>query len=613
MSPSLHQWAIEQLAALKIPITRLVTDSRSIQRGDTFVAYPGEKSDGRQFIAAAIAQGANAVIYEKFLMKPLAIPPGSQTALHSHSAKSPAEELLVGHPKDGDISRWLTPTKSPVMAGHPWEAQHFAWNDAWQVPNLAVADLRHKAGWLADAVYGTPSEKLWVVGITGTNGKTSTSHWIARALNGTGKQCALIGTLGNGFLGGNGFAGALQASANTTPDAIRVHGLLADYLRDGARAVAMEVSSHALSQGRVNAVRFDVAMLTNLSRDHLDYHGDMQSYAAAKRKLFDSQQLGFVVLNLDDAYGVELAEQFSPQGGRRWVPGSSAATLPQQDVDAEVIGYGLSDEALKLAERLGLRMVYGNLLEMTGQGLRLAIHSSWGAAELNSALVGRFNAANLLGALAVLLVSGVALSDAVQSLGKAQPVAGRMQRVSSAQQPTVIVDYAHTPDALEKVLQALREVILDETTSHSTRLSKDDSQVAGYGSSETLRAAAGGKLICVFGCGGDRDRGKRAMMGLVAEKFSDFCIVTSDNPRGENPREIIAEIVGGMNADNHEIIVNRAAAIQSAIRRARQTDTVLIAGKGHEDYQEINGVKHPFSDVLIAQQALEASHAGVRA
>jgi UDP-N-acetylmuramoyl-L-alanyl-D-glutamate--2,6-diaminopimelate ligase len=575
------------VAALKVPITRLVTDSRSIQRGDTFVAYPGEKTDGRQFIAPAIAQGANAVIYEKLLMKPLAIRLSEQTALHSHSAKSPAEELLAGHPKDGDISRWLTPAKSLVMSGHPWEAQHFVWNDAWQVPNLAVANLCHKAGWLADAVYGTPSEKLWVVGITGTNGKTSTSHWIAHALNEAGKQCALIGTLGNGFVD------ALQASANTTPDAIRVHGLLADYLRDGAQAVAMEVSSHALSQGRVNAVRFDVAMLTNLSRDHLDYHGDMQRYADTKRKLFDWQQLGFVVLNLDDAYGVELAEQLSLQEGRRWMPGGSATTLPQQDTDAEVIGYGLSDAALQLAERLGLRMVYGNLLEMTGQGLRLGVHSSWGAVELNSPLVGRFNAANLLGALAVLLVSGVALSDAAHSLSRAQPVAGRMQRLGSVQQPTVIVDYAHTPDALEKVLQALREVIL--------------------GSNETLRVATGGKLICVFGCGGDRDRGKRAMMGMVAEKFSDFCIVTSDNPRGENPREIIAEIVSGMNEDNHEIIVDRAAAIQSAIRHARQNDTVLIAGKGHEDYQEINGVKHPFNDVLVVRQALQTHHSEARA
>jgi len=509
MSANLHQRAHEQLAALKVTISRLVTDSRAIERGDTFVAYPGEKADGREFIAQAIARGANAVI---------------------------------------------------------WEAQHFVWSDAWHVPNLAVADLRHKAGWLADAVYGTPSEKLWMVGITGTNGKTSTSHWIAHALNEAGRKCALIGTLGNGFLGGNGAAGGLHASANTTPDAIRVHGLLAEFLHDSAQDVVMEVSSHALSQGRVNGVRFDVAMLTNLSRDHLDYHGDMQSYASAKRKLFDWQQLGFVVLNLDDAYGVELAEQL-------------------QDADAEVIAYGLSDAALQLAERLGLRMVFGNLLDMTGQGLRIAVHSSWGTADLNSTLVGRFNAANLLGALAVLLISRVSLEDAVLSLSKVQPVSGRMQRLGGSQQPTVIVDYAHTPDALEKVLQALREV----------------------------NAATGGRLICVFGCGGDRDRGKRPMMGIVAEKLADFCIVTSDNPRSENPREIIAEIVSGMNDENHEIIIERAAAIELAIGHARPGDTVLIAGKGHEDYQEIDGVKQPFSDVLVAQRALEASRNEVRA
>lgn len=495
---------LDQLNRLNIKITCLVTDSRDVQEGDTFVAYPGEKADGRQFIAQAIARGANAVIYEK------------------------------------------------NVSGPQREVRHFVWNDAWQIPNLAVSDLRHKAGWLADAVYGAPSGKLWLIGVTGTNGKTSTSHWIAHALNDAGKKCALLGTLGNGFVD------ALQASANTTPDAIRVHGLLSEYLSADAQAVAMEVSSHALVQGRVNGVHFDVALLTNLSRDHLDYHGDMESYAASKRKLFGWEQLKHVVLNLDDTFGAELAEQLC-------------------DGSAEIVGYGLSDAALQLAERLGLRMVYGNLLTMSGQGLQLDIHSSWGAARLDSALVGRFNAANLLGALAVLLVSGIGLNEAVQSLNKVRAVAGRMQRIGGADQPTVIVDYAHTPDALEKVLLALREV-----------------SVAGRG-----------RLICVFGCGGDRDRGKRTMMGLVAEKFSDHCIVTSDNPRGEDPQRIIAEILGGMTASNHEIIAERAAAIERAIGLAQQCDTVLVAGKGHESYQEINGVKYPFSDIAVAERALQ--------
>ena len=553
---------LEQLTALNVPITRLVTDSRAVKPGDTFVACPGEKADGRQFIAAAIEKGANAVIYEKLLMKPLAIRLSEQT----------------------------TPAKSLVMSGHPTESRHFVWDDAWQVPNLGVADLRHKAGWLADAVYGAPSEKLWLVGITGTNGKTSTCHWVAQALSDLSRKCAVIGTLGNGF------AGKLQATANTTPDAIRVHGLLADYLRDGAQAVAMEVSSHALAQGRVNGVRFDVAMLTNLSRDHLDYHGDMESYAASKRKLFDWDQLKYAVLNLDDEFGMKLAEQL--QDGAFSSPQSSPASgrggeREKQHSIPEVIAYGMSDAALRLAGQLGIRMVYGHLAEMSGHGLRLDVHTSWGGAQLNSALVGRFNAANLLGALAVLLVSDIGLSDAVSSLSKVQAVAGRMQRLGAEQQPTVIVDYAHTPDALEKVLLALRE-----TCSMSA---------------EPAGAPFNGELICVFGCGGDRDRGKRTMMGRVAERFSDHCIVTSDNPRSEDPQHIIDEVVSGMTANNHEIIVDRAAAIERAIAMARQSDTVLVAGKGHEDYQEISGVKYPFSDVTVAQRALQSWQAGGRA
>lgn len=483
-------------------VNRLVTDSRAVQPGDTFVACPGEKTDGRQFIAQAIARGAEAVI---------------------------------------------------------WEAHNFVWNPDWHIPNVAVEDLRHKAGELADAVYGRPSEKLWMVGVTGTNGKTSCSHWIAQVLNECGKKCALIGTLGNGY------AGALQATANTTPDAISVHGLLADYLGEGAHSVAMEVSSHALAQGRVNGVRFDVALLTNLTRDHLDYHGDMASYAAAKRRLFGWKALKYAVVNLDDAFGAELASRLRNQA-------------------VEVIGYGLTGAALQLAERYGMRMVYGELRQMSMQGLQLAIRSSWGAAELHSGLVGRFNAANLLGALAVLLVSGVSLEDAVRALDKVQSVAGRMQKMGGAEQPAIIVDYAHTPDALEKVLLALRE--------------------ASQGQGETT-----GKLICVFGCGGDRDKGKRAMMGRVAEKFSDVCIVTSDNPRSEDPRRIIDEVVSGMEAGRHEIIVERAAAIERAVLLAQRGDTVLLAGKGHETYQEINGVQQPFSDVDVAMQALEKRRA----
>ncbi len=507
----------ELLASLGVTITRLVTDSRAVKPGDTFVAYPGDKADGRLFIAQAIANGANAVI---------------------------------------------------------WEAHCFSWNGAWQVPYLAVAGLRQRAGEIADYVYGNPSGKLWVVGVTGTNGKTSCSHWIAQSFGALNKKTALVGTLGNGFFG------ALQPALNTTPDAVNLHGLLADYLVQGAQAVAMEVSSHALEQGRANGVKFDVALLTNLSRDHLDYHGNMQHYAAAKRRLFDWQQLKYAVLNLDDTFGAELAEQLHLQEVRRGVPGGSAATLSQQDVEVEVVGYGLSDAALALAERLGLRMVYGGALHMDAQGLSLQVHSSWGGAVLRSALLGRFNAANLLGVLAVLLLSGIALDDALRELARVQAVPGRMQTLGGDGCPSVVVDYAHTPDALEKVLQALREVA----------------------------EASGGKLICVFGCGGDRDRGKRPMMGTIAARLADSCIVTSDNPRNEEPRDIIAAIVSGMGKWNYQIIEDRTQAIEQAIVHARATDTVLVAGKGHEPYQEINGVKYPFSDTEVAQRALQAWH-----
>lgn len=489
----------ELLASLGVTITRLVTDSRAVTPGDTFVAYPGGQADGRQFIAQAIANGANAVI---------------------------------------------------------WEAHGFNWSADWKIPHLAVAGLRQHAGEIADYIYGNPSGKLWVVGVTGTNGKTSCSHWVAQSFSALNKKTALVGTLGNGFLG------ALQPTLNTTPDAVSLHGLLADYLAQSAQAVAMEVSSHALAQGRVNGVKFDVALLTNLSRDHLDYHGNMQHYAAAKRRLFDWQQLKYAVLNLDDAFGAELAEQLHLQA------------------EVEVVGYGLSDAALALAERLGLRMVYGGALHMDAQGLSLQVHSSWGGAALHSPLLGRFNAANLLGVLAVLLVSGVTLADALRELAQVQAVPGRMQTLGGGGCPAVVVDYAHTPDALEKVLQALREVA----------------------------EAGGGKLICVFGCGGDRDRGKRPMMGAIAAQLADSCIVTSDNPRNEEPRDIIAAIVSGMGKWNYQIIEDRAQAIEQAIGNAQAADTVLLAGKGHEPYQEINGVKYPFSDVEVAQRALQAWH-----
>lgn len=482
------------LERLGVSISRLVTDSRQIQPGDTFVAYPGGQADGRHFIEQAIARGANAVI---------------------------------------------------------WEAKGFVWDESWNVPHLPVTDLRHQAGALADHVYGSPSHKLWMVGVTGTNGKTTCSHWIRSVLTTLGRNSALLGTLGNGFLGD------LQPTLNTTPEAISVHGLLAEYLRQGAKAAVMEVSSHALSQGRVNNVHYDVALLTNLSRDHLDFHGDMHSYAQAKRRLFGWENLKYAVLNLDDPFGGELAEML-------------------RDSSVEVIGYGLTEEALAQAERQGLRMVFGADLSMDAQGMSLRIQSSWGQHAIHSRLIGRFNASNLLGSLAVLLVSGQPLQAAADELAQQKPVAGRLQTLGGKEKPTVVVDYAHTPDALEKVLQTLREIT----------------------------APAHGRIICVFGCGGDRDRGKRPMMGAVASRHADVCIITSDNPRSESPRAIIDAILFGVQGDTCQVIEDRAQAISRAIASANATDTVLIAGKGHEDYQEINGVKQPFSDSEVARRAL---------
>ncbi|MDX8378739.1 MAG: UDP-N-acetylmuramoyl-L-alanyl-D-glutamate--2,6-diaminopimelate ligase [Gallionella sp.] len=489
----------QQIEALNTPVLRLVTDSRKVQPGDIFIAYPGRQFDGRAHIPQAIAQGANAVI---------------------------------------------------------WESADFKWQPHWNIANLSIADLQQKSGDLADCVYHAPSDKLWMIGITGTNGKTSCCHWITEGLNQAATPCAMIGTLGNGFLN------RLQTTRNTTPDAVCVHTLLAEYLHSGARAVAMEVSSHALSQGRINGVRFDVALFTNLSRDHLDYHGDMASYGAAKRSLFDSHTLKFAVINCDDRVGAEFALQLL-------------------DKKVEIIAYGMTEAALHFAERQGLRMVYGSLLEMNTQGLRMKIYSSWGGAEVRSALLGRFNAANLLATLAVLLISDLSLIEAIQTLSKAQPVTGRMQKISGEKEPAIIVDYAHTPDALQKTLLALREI----------NASKSE--------------PTGGKLICVFGCGGERDQGKRALMGQTAEKNSDYCYITSDNPRSEDPMAIIGDIVTGMTISNHKIIADRATAIETAIGSARSNDTVLIAGKGHEAHQEIKGEKTLFSDAAVSRHALK--------
>ena len=475
----------------RLAIKRLATDSRQVSRGDTFVAYPGESQDGRRFIAQAIARGAASVL---------------------------------------------------------WEQRGFHWNPEWRVPNVGVPQLRARAGIIASRVYGEPSTRLWMIGVTGTNGKTTCSQWIAQALNQCGTRSAVIGTLGYGL------RRTLHPLVNTTPDAVWLHAQLANFLRRGARAVSMEVSSIGLDQDRVAGVEFDAALFTNLTRDHLDYHRTMQRYRRAKLRLFECESLRHAIVNLDDDFGGELAQRVRRRG-------------------LAVIGYGFGSR-----NRDARRMprVSGGNLAAGAAGMQFDVRSPWGRATIKSPLIGRHNASNLLGSLATLLASDIRLKDAVATLGRLKAVPGRMQKLGGGRLPLVVIDYAHTPDALEQVLKSLREVA---------------------GGAEV-------RIICVFGCGGDRDRGKRPLMGAVASRFADSVVLTSDNPRSEDPRKIIADIRKGMRGD-YTVEPERRRAIALALREARRGDIVLVAGKGHETYQEIAGVKRPFSDVAVARAALQ--------
>ena len=481
-----------QLRAQGVDVSGLSVDSRSLRRGEVFLAYPGQNQDGRGHIAGAIAAGAAAIL---------------------------------------------------------WERAGFDWSEGWRVPNQPVDGLRNLAGHMAHEVYGQPSEKLWVMGVTGTNGKTSCSHWLAEGCGACGARTAVIGTLGIGL------PGAMVPSPNTTPEAVAVHRSLGQLLADGAQGAVVEVSSIALDQERVNGVRFGVALFTNLSRDHLDYHGDMERYAKAKQALFHSPGLKHAVVNMDDVQGVSIARMLAGSGVSR-------------------TGYSCFDGT---ARRAGLEQyVEAHDVVTSALGIAFTAKSSWGDARIESRLLGRFNIANLLGVLATMLVSGVPLAKAGGALARLVPVAGRLERMGGGKQPLVVVDYAHTPDALDKVALVLSE----------------------------LAGAQSGRLCVVFGCGGDRDRGKRPLMGTAASRYADRVLVTADNPRGEDPVAIASEIEQGVSVD-HDVIIDRRAAIAAAVAWARPGDVVLIAGKGHETYQEIGGTRLPFSDVQEARLALE--------
>jgi UDP-N-acetylmuramoyl-L-alanyl-D-glutamate--2,6-diaminopimelate ligase len=510
--------AVDWDAIDALRIKRLVNDSRQVRPGDTFVAYPGETRDGRAYIAQAIANGAAHVL---------------------------------------------------------WEARGFRWRQRWRIPNVGVPELRRLAGKVASRIYRHPSGRLWVIGVTGTNGKTTCTQWIAQALSQAGRRCAVIGTIGYGL------RAPLKSLANTTPDALWLHAHLAGFARRGAQAVAMEVSSIGLDQRRLAGIEFDVALFTNLTRDHLDYHGTMRRYRDAKARLFAWHSLKRAVVNLDDEFGRNLARRLQRRG-------------------LKIIGYGFGKTRGTRTAR-----VTGSDLIASPHGVSFTVNTPSGRARVASPVLGRHNASNLLATLAVLLASGLTLRKAVAALGQLKPVRGRMQRLGGGAKPLVVVDYAHTPDALEQALRTLRELM------PRSELKVQGSKFKGL--SQRTRnlepRTRNSKLTCVFGCGGERDRGKRPQMGRIAARLADRVIVTSDNPRGEDPQRIINDILEGVRGVQEElaIIPDRRSAVRYAVTSAHRGDVVLLAGKGHEDYQVVGGVKHPFSDAAEARRALRGA------
>ncbi len=499
----LNSLNLADLTTLNQAFTSITSDSRQVEAGALFLAYPGEKNDGRHYISQAIESGATAII---------------------------------------------------------WEKEGFHWDASWQVRNVGISNLKQQVGRIAAEYFQYPSEQLTMIGVTGTNGKTSVSQWIAQCLASLGQKTAVLGTIGNGFVSAqhDAVSESLSDATNTTPDAILLQGMLADFVAQEADAVVMEVSSHGLEQGRVNGVVFDIAILTNLTRDHLDYHVTMEAYAAAKQRLFAWEGLGIAILNADDAFGQEVAN-----------------TLEHQDKPYITYGFEAKNADISASN-----------LQLHDAGLSMQVTTPQGTAQITAAVLGRFNAYNLLAVLATLLELDVGLDDAVIAIAQIKPVLGRMQKFGGEELPLVVIDYAHTPDALEKVLTTLKEQIA----------------LKGQGN-------ATAKLICVFGCGGNRDAGKRPLMGAIASKLADSVIVTSDNPRNEAPAEIVNDIISGMSA-GYLLESDRAAAIHQAVQSAMPGDIVLVAGKGHENYQEILGVKHAFSDALVAQSALQQYASG---
>jgi UDP-N-acetylmuramyl-tripeptide synthetase len=467
------------LKKIEYNLSDISNDSRHVKKNSIFLAYPGIHTDGRKYIAEALKKGAKAIVYEK---------------------------------------------------------KNFTWQQSWDASHYGINDLKNNEGEIAHIFFKEPSKELLTIGITGTNGKTTCAYWISEIQNLLGKKTGLIGTLGYGHK-------KLKPHAFTTPDAIFNHRILKEFKTEKIKSVVMEVSSHALSQGRVNGILFDVAVFTNLSRDHLDYHLNFKNYFDAKKKLFHFPSLKVAVINIDDAYGKKLKLSLVQNKTKVITYG-----IQNGDIRASHIEYSLSSTTFQLITK---KETY----------------------KVKAPIVGEFNVYNLLAVISGLVGSGLPIQKVIKQVSYISQVPGRMERLGTKLTPQVFIDYAHTPDALKKALGTL----------------KDHTE---------------GKLVCVFGCGGDRDKGKRKEMAEAASDLADTNFITSDNPRSESPKKIISEISRSMSGA-YKIEIDRHKAIFKAIEQAKKQDIILIAGKGHETYQEINGVRYPFSDKKYVKKALK--------
>jgi UDP-N-acetylmuramoyl-L-alanyl-D-glutamate--2,6-diaminopimelate ligase len=490
----------EQIVSDNTNVSSISLDSRTVMAGGLFLLLAKDPSQRLQFLLQAVEKGIAAVVYD-----------------NGHVFSDDEQEIC--------------------------EQQN--------VNIYAIDNLSDNAGEIAARFYGYPSKRLTVIAITGTNGKTSVSQFIAQALEFLGTPCGVIGTLGVGRVTD------LQSTGMTTPDPVTLQSVLAEFKQQAVNHVVIEASSHALEQGRLNSVDINIAVLTNLSRDHLDYHPTMDLYARAKQRLFEFASINKAVINIDDAFGQSLAEQLDKTA-------------------VQLLSYSSQENA---QQHVGMH-IQAVAISTKPDGLSFKLQNKLSDADINSPLIGRFNVDNLLAATLALLAVDIEFKQAIEAITHCHAVDGRMEVHGGKNQVQVVIDFAHTPDALTQALTSLK--------SHLT---------------------AKGQLWCVFGCGGNRDKGKRALMGTSAETYADKLVITADNPRSESKGEIVEDILVGIsNMSSVHIEHDREKAIIHAITTATNNDIVLVAGKGHEQYQEILGIKYPFSDAQVVTKALAAAN-----